>query len=247
MTFSAVVAPASTRSCSAISGPRRLRPRRRPPPQERPEPSMPPETSDTRSRSTRYGPPRSPCSPPGRSRSTGSSSACSPRLVGDRSRSLRDRDRGRGGRPVPDRTSLHPHRQRIRPDGRAAGRAPRRGRRTGDVRWIQYGPGDLDRDRGSFIEVRRFHFGYLLPVDRDPTQSIVTRQRPALRATGGPRPDRRVVRTAGPSVTPQMLDLWLNDTSREDRSPFPGSAAPTGTSRCASMRRTTPRTPPIGS
>ena len=48
------------------------------------------------------------------------------------------------------------------------------GERAAQVRWIQYGPGDLDRDRGSFIEVRRFHFGYLLPPDRDPNQANVT-------------------------------------------------------------------------
>ncbi len=36
-----------------------------------------------------------------------------------------------------------------------------------------YGPGDLDPDRDSYIEVRRFHFGYLMPPARDPSQAIV--------------------------------------------------------------------------
>lgn len=41
------------------------------------------------------------------------------------------------------------------------------------VAWQNYGPGDLDPDRDSYIEVRRFHFGYLMPPARDPSQSIV--------------------------------------------------------------------------
>lgn len=84
-----------------------------------------------------------------------------------------------------------------------------------DVRWIQYGPGDLDRDRGSFIEVRRFHFGYLLPPDRDPSQANVT-------ANGQLYERRDVLDRIGEwyglpasSVTTEMLDLWPNDTSRE--------------------------------
>ena len=60
-----------------------------------------------------------------------------------------------------------------------------------DVQWVQYGPGDLDRDRGSFIEVRRFHFGYLMPPSRDPGTGQRRRQRPALRTPGHSGSGRR--------------------------------------------------------
>ncbi|HMN97264.1 MAG TPA: membrane protein insertase YidC [Phycisphaerales bacterium] len=39
-----------------------------------------------------------------------------------------------------------------------------------EVRWIQYGPIDLRPDRSRYIDIRRFHFGYLLPPSRDPGQ-----------------------------------------------------------------------------
>jgi len=41
------------------------------------------------------------------------------------------------------------------------------------VRWIQYGPTDLRLDRSRYIDIRRFHFGYLMPPSRDPGQEIV--------------------------------------------------------------------------
>ncbi len=42
------------------------------------------------------------------------------------------------------------------------------------VRLVQYGPSDMPRDPTSLTEVRRFHFGYLFPPTRDPSQSFVT-------------------------------------------------------------------------
>jgi YidC/Oxa1 family membrane protein insertase len=42
------------------------------------------------------------------------------------------------------------------------------------VRLVQYGPGDLPRDPASPLDIRRFHFGYLFPKERDPSQSIVS-------------------------------------------------------------------------
>lgn len=43
------------------------------------------------------------------------------------------------------------------------------------IRWIQYGPTDLRPDRSRYIDIRRFHFGYLLPPLRDPGQlSVIT-------------------------------------------------------------------------
>lgn len=42
------------------------------------------------------------------------------------------------------------------------------------VRWIQYGPFDLRLDASDNIDPRRFHFGFLMPPARDPSQSIVS-------------------------------------------------------------------------
>jgi YidC/Oxa1 family membrane protein insertase len=41
------------------------------------------------------------------------------------------------------------------------------------VRWVQYGPCDLFADRSSYIDLRRFQFGYLLPPQRDPSRRLV--------------------------------------------------------------------------
>ena len=42
------------------------------------------------------------------------------------------------------------------------------------VRMVQYGPGDPPMDNMAITEVRRFHFGYLYPITRDPTQAFVS-------------------------------------------------------------------------
>ena len=92
--------------------------------------------------------------------------------------------------------------------------------RDAEVRWVQYGPGDLDRDKGSFIEVRRFHFGYLMPKDRDPGQASVIAngqlyERQALldivaeRNGGGAATDD--------NAAMQAFDIWPNESSREQR------------------------------
>ncbi|MFO0873991.1 MAG: membrane protein insertase YidC [Phycisphaerales bacterium] len=44
------------------------------------------------------------------------------------------------------------------------------------LRWIQYGPPDLRVEAHDTIDPRRFHFGYLMGKDRDPSQSIVSAQ-----------------------------------------------------------------------
>ncbi len=41
------------------------------------------------------------------------------------------------------------------------------------VRWIQYGPGDLSIDQSGMMDIRRFQFGYLYNVQRDPSRSNV--------------------------------------------------------------------------
>ena len=73
------------------------------------------------------------------------------------------------------------------------------------VAWQNYGPGDLDPDRDSYIEVRRFHFGYLMPPARDPSQSIVL--------ASGQMYERK-------SVVDQIRDgdfsLWPNLASRDE-------------------------------
>ena len=85
-----------------------------------------------------------------------------------------------------------------------------------NVRWIQYGPGDLDRDRGSFIEVRRFHFGYLLPPNRDPAQANVTANGQLYeRGEVLGRIEEWYNLPQGTPISPEMLDLWPNETSRE--------------------------------
>lgn len=86
-----------------------------------------------------------------------------------------------------------------------------------NIRWISYGPGDLDRDRGSFIEVRRFHFGYLMNQERDPLQTSVQ--------TNGQMFERSAVldqiaaaaeiSSSGNAVTDEELDLWPNRESLE--------------------------------
>ena len=83
------------------------------------------------------------------------------------------------------------------------------------VRWIQYGPGDLDRDRGSFIEVRRFHFGYLLPIDRDPNQSNVTANGQLFERTAILDRIGEWYGLPASSRTSSMLDLWPNEESLE--------------------------------
>ncbi len=42
------------------------------------------------------------------------------------------------------------------------------------VRMVQYGPGDPPKDLMAITEVRRFHFGYLYPPTRDPSQTFVS-------------------------------------------------------------------------
>ncbi|MDG2021570.1 MAG: YidC/Oxa1 family insertase periplasmic-domain containing protein [Phycisphaerales bacterium] len=86
-----------------------------------------------------------------------------------------------------------------------------------DVQWVQYGPGDLDRDRGSFIEVRRFHFGYLMPIDRDPTQSnvVANGQLYERQAILGIVEEREEAVRAGLDGNSGEFDIWPNETSRE--------------------------------
>lgn len=88
------------------------------------------------------------------------------------------------------------------------------GKTSVDVQWIQYGPGDLERDRGSFIEVRRFHFGYVMPPDRDPQQANVIAE--------GQLYERQAILDqvaewyGKPDASAATLDLWPNETSREN-------------------------------
>ncbi|MEY3022143.1 MAG: Membrane protein insertase YidC [Planctomycetota bacterium] len=42
------------------------------------------------------------------------------------------------------------------------------------VRLVSYGPGDLVLDPSNYMDMRRFHCGYLLPESRDPSQQFVT-------------------------------------------------------------------------
>ena len=74
------------------------------------------------------------------------------------------------------------------------------------VRLVQYGPGDLPRDAQSMIEVRRFHFGYLYPPERDPNQASVTAH--------GQMYERGDVTKR---IAANDLTLWPNAGSREGK------------------------------
>ncbi len=91
-----------------------------------------------------------------------------------------------------------------------------------DVQWVQYGPGDLDRDRGSFIEVRRFHFGYLMPPSRDPGQvnvvangQLYERQAILDQVADRQEADRLAIEAGISEPAMSEFDLWPNETSRE--------------------------------
>lgn len=72
------------------------------------------------------------------------------------------------------------------------------------VQWIQYGPGDLVGDPALYIDVRRFHFGYLLPPARDPGQATVL-------ATGQMYEHAAVAK----QIQAQQFTLWPNEASRK--------------------------------
>jgi len=73
------------------------------------------------------------------------------------------------------------------------------------VRLLHYGPGDLPRDADLPIDMRRFHFGYLFPEKRDPTQSFVT--------AAGQMLDRSSVSS---QIAKQSYLLWPNASSVAD-------------------------------
>ncbi len=72
------------------------------------------------------------------------------------------------------------------------------------VRLVQYGPGDLPRDPHSVLEVRRFHFGYLYPPERDPKQEAVTAH--------GQMYERG---TVVDQIADQNRVLWPNEASKQ--------------------------------
>ena len=86
-----------------------------------------------------------------------------------------------------------------------------------DVRWISYGPGDLDRDRGSFIEVRRFHFGYLMNSTRDPGQTSVQANGQMFERSAvlDQVLESQQMFSSGLTPNAEDLDLWPNRDSIE--------------------------------
>ncbi len=86
-----------------------------------------------------------------------------------------------------------------------------------DVRWISYGPGDLDRDRGSFIEVRRFHFGYLMNSTRDPAQTSVQANGQMFERSAvlDQVLESQQMISSGSAPDAEDLDLWPNRDSIE--------------------------------
>jgi YidC/Oxa1 family membrane protein insertase len=76
--------------------------------------------------------------------------------------------------------------------------------RPAKVKWISYGPSDLPADKTSYIDVRRFHFGYLFPPERDPARKTII-------ATGQMW-DRNAV---SKRIISGDYSLWPNEQSRE--------------------------------
>jgi len=74
------------------------------------------------------------------------------------------------------------------------------------VRLLQYGPGDLAHDPASAIDSRRFHFGYLYPAQRDPTQRFVT--------ANGQMFDRS--KTVG-EINADRVTMWPNHDAAEGK------------------------------
>ncbi|MFM2164732.1 MAG: inner membrane protein OxaA, partial [Planctomycetota bacterium] len=74
------------------------------------------------------------------------------------------------------------------------------------VQFVQYGPGDLPRDTSSMLEVRRFHFGYLFPPERDPSQAAVL--------ANGQMFERA---TVGKQIAAGDVALWPNAEARDGR------------------------------
>jgi YidC/Oxa1 family membrane protein insertase len=72
------------------------------------------------------------------------------------------------------------------------------------LRWIQYGPGDLSKDPGGMMDIRRFQFGYLYGAQRDPQRQNVI--------VHGAMFDRDQVMKLVDASTPM---LWPQDTQRQ--------------------------------
>lgn len=71
------------------------------------------------------------------------------------------------------------------------------------IRWIQFGPSDLSGDPTTYIDVRRFHAGFLMSPTRDPDQATVL-------ATGQMQEHGSVVSRIGKG----QFVLWPNDEAR---------------------------------
>ena len=75
------------------------------------------------------------------------------------------------------------------------------------LRWVQYGPPELRVERSRYIDARRFHFGYLLPPSRDPSQRLVIAETDHMIDLG----------TVIKAVSRGDHVLWPNASSREDK------------------------------
>ncbi|MDZ4755402.1 MAG: YidC/Oxa1 family insertase periplasmic-domain containing protein [Phycisphaerae bacterium] len=84
------------------------------------------------------------------------------------------------------------------------------------VRWVQYGPTDLPSHDSGYIDVRRFHFGYLTPPDRDPSQAFVLatgqmfEQATVLKQANAADENYRARIAAGLQPDPNDYLLWRN-------------------------------------
>ncbi len=87
-----------------------------------------------------------------------------------------------------------------------------------DVRWLQYGPGDMEVERTRYLDRRRFRFGYLLSPERNPhrhlvfadDRSLILERRDVAKREGGDRTlwPNRTSETEGYELS------WFGSTNR---------------------------------
>ncbi len=89
-----------------------------------------------------------------------------------------------------------------------------------DVKWIQYGPGDLRQDRSAYIDRRRARFGFLAHPSLYPDRVESKDNDLLLERTDLTKKAKKAV-DAGKAGDPvrrrEHLTLWPNDTSREKK------------------------------
>ena len=87
-----------------------------------------------------------------------------------------------------------------------------------DIKWIQYGPGDLRQDRSAYIDRRRARFGFLPQPSFDPDRVESKDNDLLLERLDLLKKAKKAVeagKAGDPVLKTEHLTLWPNDTSRE--------------------------------